>query len=64
MPALVRTGTLLMLALGLVGGAVAGVLSPWLVGSALNIEPGLEAEALRSLDLLATSIPLVVTTAG
>src|SRR5947207_1428000 len=50
-PALVWTSLLLMLLLGVLGAAVLGVLSPWLVHSALNVPDPLEPETLQSFRL-------------
>ena len=63
-PALIRTALLLMAGLGVVGGLVVAVLSPWLVGSVLKIPVGLQAETLSSFYLLAFSVPIVIGTTG
>ena len=63
-PTLVWTSLLLMLLLGVLGAAVLGVLSPWLVHSALNVPDPLEPETLQSFRLLGLSLPFVITTAG
>jgi O-antigen/teichoic acid export membrane protein len=62
--ALVWTGLLLMLGLGLAGTAVGIALAPWLVHDALKLPAELQAEALAAFYLLAGSIPLVVSAAG
>jgi O-antigen/teichoic acid export membrane protein len=58
------TGLLLMLMLGVVGGGVLLVLSPWLVGGVLKIDAALRGESVLSFQLLALSLPLVITTGG
>jgi len=63
-PTLVWTCLLLILLLGVLGGAVVGLLSPWLVHQALNVPAELEPEMLKCFYLLALSIPFVISTAG
>jgi O-antigen/teichoic acid export membrane protein len=63
-PAPVWTSLLLMLALGLCGSVVAALITPWLVHDVLNIPQNLEAESVSAFYLLASSIPVVTTTAG
>ena len=63
-PALVWTSLLLMVLLGLLGAAVVGLLSPWLVHRVLNVPVALQRETLQSFFLLALSIPIVISTAG
>jgi O-antigen/teichoic acid export membrane protein len=63
-PALVWTSLLLMLLLGVLGAAVVGLLSPWLVHRALNVPGALQPETLQSFYLLGLSIPVVISTAG
>jgi O-antigen/teichoic acid export membrane protein len=63
-PALAWTSLLLMLLLGLVGAAVVGLTSPWLVHRVLHIPSALQVETLRSFYLLGLSIPVVINTAG
>lgn len=63
-PGFFWTGFVLMLALGLLGAFTVGVLSPWLVRSALRVPVPLQAETLSSFYLLAVSLPIVVSTAG
>src|SRR5467141_3633082 len=61
---LVWTSLLLMLVLGVLGTAIAVLLSPWLVHRALNVPAGLHRETLQSFYLLGLSIPVVISTAG
>jgi O-antigen/teichoic acid export membrane protein len=63
-PALVWTSLLLMLSLGVVGAAVVGLLSPWLVHRVLNVPGALQHETLQTFYLLGLSIPVIITTAG
>jgi len=58
------TAGLLMLGLGLLGGAVLVLLAPWLTGSVLKIPPELLEEARTGFILLAASIPFVIGTSG
>jgi len=63
-PVLFWTSLALMLLLGAAGTLLVMVASPWLVHSALNVPTGLQRETLEAFQLLAFSIPLVITTAG
>lgn len=63
-PPLVWTALGLMLLLGLLGAALLGLLSPWLVGSVLKIPPELQPETLTTFYILSAAIPVVVLTAG
>ena len=54
----------MMLALGVVGAVVLGVITPWLVARGLNIPADLTHESRIAFYLLAISLPWVVTTAG
>ncbi len=55
-----RTSLSLHALLGLLGGALLGVLAPWLASTALAIPPALAAEAERSFLWLAASVPALV----
>ena len=59
-----RTGLTFLLLFGLLMGAAAALLAPWLVQRALRVPPALEAEALQALWLLALSLPFVMLTSG
>ena len=59
-PSLVLTTLLLMTGLGLLGGFVVSMLSPWLVESVFKIPSGLEHEVLLSFYVLAASVPIVI----
>ncbi|MSR05532.1 MAG: flippase [Gemmatimonadetes bacterium] len=63
-PAVVWASMTLMAALGVAGAGVISVLSPWLVGSVLEIPVELKAETLPAFYLLALSIPVVISTTG
>lgn len=63
-PSLAWTSLLLMLLLGVAGGVVVGLFSPWFVRRWLNIPGPMEPEALQSFRLLGISLPFVITTAG
>lgn len=63
-PALVWTSLALMGGLGVLGGMMAGLMSPWLVSSVLKIPFDLQTETRISFYLLALSIPVVILTAG
>jgi len=63
-PNLVWTAIILMVGMGVAGGILVGILSPWLVHSILKIPQNLRLETLNSFYLLAFSIPLVIVTAG
>lgn len=63
-PFVVHNGMTLMLILGIVGGLVIAMLSPWLVGSKLAIPEDLRSETLDAFFLLAASIPIVILTTG
>lgn len=58
------TTLLLMFLLGLAGGVFLAAVSPWLIGSFLNIPASLQREALLAFFLMAASLPFVVMTAG
>jgi len=63
-PGLAWTSLLLMLVLGIIGGMVMLLVSPWLVHRVLKIPVDLQLETLRSFYLLAVSLPLVTVTSG
>lgn len=58
------TALLLMLLLGIVGGAVMWGLSVWLSESALDIPADLITETTASFKLLAVSVPIVIVATG
>ena len=64
LPAVVWTSMMLMLALSVIGAVLLAIAAPFLVRRVLHIPPGLEVETLRSLELLAITLPAVLATAG
>jgi O-antigen/teichoic acid export membrane protein len=60
-PTIVWTGLSMMLALGLTGAAVLGLLGPWLVTRVLNVPPAIEAETIAALRVVTFLIPIVTT---
>ncbi|NOZ51521.1 MAG: flippase [Gammaproteobacteria bacterium] len=63
-PSIFWTAMLLMAALGVLGAVVVAALSPWLVGSVLEIPSELQSETLTAFYLLAASIPIVISATG
>ncbi len=63
-PSLVWTAMSLMAILGVLGAIVIASLSPWLVGSVLNIPAELQSETLTAFYLLVAFIPVVISTTG
>lgn len=63
-PQLVWTGLALMLCFGLLGAAIIGLLSNWLVYVVLKIPQALRSETVDVFYLLSASLPIVISTAG
>ena len=63
-PEVVWAAMTLMGALGILGTATIAALTPWLVGSGLEIPADLRAESRTAFFLLAVSIPVVISTTG
>ena len=63
-PPLAWTSLLLLFLMGLLGGAITWVVSPWLIKRALHIPEALQTETLHGFYLLASSIPIVTVTSG
>ncbi|MDP3075378.1 flippase [Bradyrhizobium sp.] len=63
-PSIVWIGTALMICLGVVGAIVLASISPWLVGTKLQLPPDLREETLSAFYLLASSIPIVIVSTG
>jgi O-antigen/teichoic acid export membrane protein len=61
-PTLAWAAFVLMTAFGVIGALLVAALSPWLVGTQLEIPEALERETLLSFYLLAASIPIVILT--
>lgn len=54
----------IMSLLGAVGGVVIWSLSPWLAQTALNVDPALQSETLRSFRVVAFGLPVLVSVTG
>ena len=63
-PAIVWTGTLFMLAIGLVSMIIVLLISPALVKHILKIPADLQQESLRAFIILGCAVPVVTSTAG
>ena len=61
---LIWTGLVLMILLGILGGVLGLVITPWLAVSILKISPALVAEAVSTFYILSFTIPCVVATSG
>ncbi len=61
---LVKASMLMLLAFGIIMGAVLAVITPWLVGDMLNIPEWLQSEAAVSFYLLSLSMPVALLIAG
>ncbi len=63
-PSIVWIGMMLMTLLGVAGAIAVALISPWLVGTKLEISNDLRQETLTAFYLLAVSIPVVIGTTG
>jgi O-antigen/teichoic acid export membrane protein len=63
-PYLFWTALLGMALLGVAAGAIVALLSPWLVGSVLNVPDELERETLHTFWVLAAGLPLAISGAA
>ena len=63
-PAIFRSGMMLMTLLGIVGAILVWLISPWLVETKLAIPADLRMETLSAFYWLAASIPVVIVTTG
>jgi O-antigen/teichoic acid export membrane protein len=63
-PPLVWTALALMLALGVVGGLLLFLISPWLSQDFLKLSTSLQSEAKQTFYMLAFAIPFVTVTGG
>jgi O-antigen/teichoic acid export membrane protein len=63
-PSIVRTALYLMLLLGVAGGVIMFLVSPWLAHHVLKVQESMQQEMLISLYLLASAVPFIITTAG
>lgn len=64
LPELIWSSVLVHVVLGLVGGVILALITPWLTQDALNIPDALLGETRVSFYLLAISVPLIVATAA
>lgn len=63
-PAIVWSALFLMLLLGMIGAVVVSLLSPWLVTAVFKVPDALQYEMVNTFYLLASSIPIVISTAA
>jgi O-antigen/teichoic acid export membrane protein len=63
-PALVWTSLILMFGLGVVGGGVIALGSPWFVHRLMRIPAALSPEMIQALWVLAAAIPVIIACAG
>jgi O-antigen/teichoic acid export membrane protein len=61
---LVNTGLALMGIVSLAGASLVWLIAPWLAHAALHVPLSLQAETLSSLNLIAISLPFIVTSSG
>ncbi len=54
----------IMSLLGALGGLIIWSLSPWLAQTALNVDPALQSETLRSFRVVAFGLPVLVSVTG
>ena len=54
----------IMSLLGVVGGMVVWMIAPWLAHTALNIDPVLQPETLRSFRVVALGLPVLISVTG
>lgn len=58
------TALILTFVLGVLGGVLLAVMTPWLVHNLLRVPTGLQQETVRAFDILALSIPIVISSAA
>jgi O-antigen/teichoic acid export membrane protein len=63
-PSIARTALYLIFLLGLTGGVIMFLISPWLTHDILKVQESMQQEMLFSLYLLAFAIPFIITSAG
>ena len=61
---LVKASMLMLLAFGIIMGAVLAAVTPWLVGDLLNIPEWLQGESTMSFYMLSVSMPIALLIAG
>lgn len=64
LPDLIRTALALMSGMGVVGGTLLALVSPWLVSTVLEIPPELWGEARNAFWLISLTLPAVISTGG
>ena len=64
LPSLIWTSLFFMFSFGLIGGALAYLTTPLLVGKIFTVSPDLFGETRRSFHLIGFIIPFVISTAG
>ncbi len=64
LPSLIWTSLILMFSFGLLGGVLAYLATPLLVGKVFKVSPDLIGETRRAFHLLAFIIPFVISTSG
>lgn len=64
LPSLIWTSLFFMFSFGLIGGALAYLATPLLVGKIFTVSPDLFGETRRSFHLIGFIIPFVISTAG
>lgn len=63
-PGVFWTALGIMSGLGAVGGLVVWIAAPWLAQSALNIDPALQSETMRSFRAVALGLPILISVTG
>lgn len=63
-PQIVSTALFLMTVLGIIGGGIALLTSPWIVSNIIKIPNELIIEVLNTFKLLSLSIPIVIISSG
>jgi len=63
-PLLVWTPLALQVVLGIIGGGILALITPWLVEEILNIPDSLQAESRQAFLILSLSLPFILCTSG
>ena len=63
-PGLFWTALLIMSLIGVVGGVIVWLIAPWLIFSALKIDPLLQPETFRAFRAVACILPVIVSITG
>ncbi|MDA8429806.1 MAG: flippase [Geobacteraceae bacterium] len=64
LPGLVWTALVIMAVMGVIGGGIAGALSPYLIAKVFKMPDQLRPETLQAFYILSASIPIVVISSG